>query len=402
MQTPTSSSRLRHLNLAVPFAVVGFAAGWLSDGLLANPLVDVIPRNNQLLAATVASACGALLGGVLSRWGLRSAQQQELGAMPLTAPLLASLVIACGVITGALVGGLEMSSSWGALSGALHGGLSAIAFLPICALVLAAARRADRARQGSIVAGADRRAVWSLLAAALAVTTLAAALDVPPARGHLGAGAWMAFAAGAILVVTFLADALALSRIARVARADFEEPGPGEVRTAGEVPSLDLGLGDDVRATVARAGSAYRSRARATALLLGSIAEARAALRQARFRGAVGLAVTAAVLVGHRWAETPAALVAYDEQLCDHRPAGCYEAGLLLLHRPAPGEPCAAPAALSPADRASLPVDVPRAEGLLLRGCMEGNLCSCDALGQNLRERHGEGQVALPYWYTRR
>ncbi len=405
MQNPSSSSspaRAWAPALALPFAIVGFAAGWLSDGVLANLLVDVTPSRNQLLAGMVAAAGGALLGALLSRRVASS--RHELGARPLTIARLSGLVVVCGGVTGGLVGGLEMSHLWGALSGAFNGAVCAVAFVPVCALVFAAACRADRARQGSIVAGADRRAVWSILAAALAVTTLAAAIDVPPARLHLTfpAGAIMAAAAALVLVVTWLADALALRRVARLARAELEDRDPAEARFAAEVPSVNLGLGDEVRASFGRAASAYRSRASATALVLGSAGAARSALLRALLRGAAGLALTFAVLAAHRWAGTPAALVAYDEQLCDHYWHGCYEAGLLLLQQPAPGGGCPAPAALTPEDQASLPIDARRGDALLLRSCTAGDLCSCRAFEQSLQGRRYEGEGALPSWYTAR
>src|SRR5262249_13372878 len=52
--------------LAYPFAIVGFAAGWLSDGLLTNPLVDVALQSNRTLAAVIAALLGAALGAFLT------------------------------------------------------------------------------------------------------------------------------------------------------------------------------------------------------------------------------------------------------------------------------------------------------------------------------------------------
>jgi hypothetical protein len=80
-------------------------------------------------------------------------------------------VILGGAASGGFTGGITENNVDGVLSGILNGGLCSIAFLPICAAVLAAARRAERARLGSIVAGADLREVWAILAAALAVAT---------------------------------------------------------------------------------------------------------------------------------------------------------------------------------------------------------------------------------------
>src|SRR5262245_5086920 len=59
--------RARTPGLALPFAVVGFAAGWLSDGFLANPLVGVASHHSQTAAGCLAAATGAVLGALLER-----------------------------------------------------------------------------------------------------------------------------------------------------------------------------------------------------------------------------------------------------------------------------------------------------------------------------------------------
>ena len=53
--------------LAVPFAIVGVAAGWLSAGLLANPLIGVTIEPNQGLAAVCAGLIAAIVGAILTR-----------------------------------------------------------------------------------------------------------------------------------------------------------------------------------------------------------------------------------------------------------------------------------------------------------------------------------------------
>ena len=53
--------------LVLPFAVVGLAAGWLADGLLANPIVGAATFRNQGLAAIAAAVAGAALGAILTQ-----------------------------------------------------------------------------------------------------------------------------------------------------------------------------------------------------------------------------------------------------------------------------------------------------------------------------------------------
>jgi hypothetical protein len=391
----TSSSDVRtKARLKLPFAIVGLAGGWLSVGLLANPLVRIIPARNQTAAAVLGAFAGVLLGALLER---KVADRGAWGDRPLTLLQLAVLVIAGGAFTGGGVGLVEVGSMWAVLTGALNGGLASIAFVPVCALVFAAALRADRARHGSIVASADRRAVHGILAGALSVTTLAGALDATASRyAKLGAlphaGAAMAIAAALVVAGVLLADVRAFARVARLAACDLEQRDPSEARDAATVPAIDLGLGDDVRARLGKVATAYRSRARPVAMLMGSVASARAALGRALLRDAAALLVTVVVLAGHRWAETPDALLAYLEQECDHSTRACYDAGLLLAPERASVGSCPEAPKLG---GVSVEPDVARSLALLRRSCEGTYRCACDALWQTHR-----GALSFPGWYN--
>ena len=288
----------------------------------------------------------------------------------------------------------------GALTGAGNGALCALGFVPVCALVLSFARRADRARRGSIVAASDRRAVWGILATALAMTTLAAALDWPAAQRSAARAPWLAAAmaasAGLAVLAILLADALGFARVARAVRGDLELRDPDDARVADDVPAVDLGLGEDVRARLTRGAGAYRSRDRALSLVVGSTAEARAALGWAMLRGAAGLAIVAAVAGVHRWARGVDALVAYDTQRCEHRLSSCYDAGVVLS-----GGAVDLPLPLA---RAGRPVaeDVRHAERLFQRACEGGEMRACRALLASLDAHGAAGTAALPYWYPQR
>jgi hypothetical protein len=220
--------------------------------------------------------------------------------------------------------------------------------------------------------------------------TLLGALDVPAIRGTefyvgpawLSAGLVMAVLSGASIVGILIADAVALSRVTAIGEVELEARDPDEARYAADVPSVDLGLGDDVHAHMTRAQNAYRSRARAVGMLLGSVAEARGALLRALLRGAIGLAVTAAVLVGHRWAATPQALAAYEVQRCAQSTLHCHEAGALYQ------------------GREGVPADLAMSEGLFMRGCEAGDKQSCDEIYLSRRANGDDPRHGLPYWYT--
>lgn len=319
------SYQSRFPQLAYPFALVGAAAGWLSAGFLANPIVDVMARREQALAALC--ACGVTAGvGALLTWVSRRLAPHDDAWAPWA--LLIVALLAAGATSGGAVGAIGPGTGGAVVSGGINGALSAVAFLPVAALVLAAARRAQRARRGSIVAGADRRAIWGILTTALAVMTLAALPDWPASTARLPIGdagivpaptvaLGLVLASGILLLVLTIADAIAVWRVRRAAadavapRGDAEEI---DARAEG-ISHVDLGLGDETFARLAQRGPVYRSHERALALVQGDPAEARAALYGAVARGVLGIAVVTAVIAAHSAATGPEVTSAYMERL---------------------------------------------------------------------------------------
>ena len=171
------ASRFPHL--ALPFVLVGAAAGWLCAGLLQNPLIVRVhpapPWGVALVTAGVAGASGALHTWLCDNQLPRDPQDSSLPARSFTDTWLnhGLVVLGAGALAGALSAGV-FDAYHGVVVGALGGLGCAIAFLPVCFAVLHMARRAQRARMGSLVAASDRRAVWGILLTALAVTTIGA------------------------------------------------------------------------------------------------------------------------------------------------------------------------------------------------------------------------------------
>jgi hypothetical protein len=287
--------------LALPFLVVGAAAGWISAGFLANPFLGITEGGDQALAAAVAAAVAGLVGYALSRW---CDERMAWHPPRITWMRLALNVVAGGAAAGGIVAMIEYATPVAILAGACNGGLSGVAFLPVCALVFAAAKRAERARHGSLVAGSDRRAVWGILATALAAATAVAALDWPFVGGLYfcevdapKVALSMLAAAGLVIAGILVADAVALRS---VRTAGLEARDHDAAPSADAARRLDLGLGEGLLVALAQAGAAaYRSRERATALVVGDPALARAALRRALARGAVGLGVVALAAGAH-------------------------------------------------------------------------------------------------------
>ena len=291
---------LRFPHLAGPFAIAGGVAGWLSAGMLSSQSILLLPRSMQPATAFWAAVVAAIAGVIVRRLCVGRHYRYDLdapdpNARPATDRAFhhVAAVLATGTVTGALIGG------WFALDrvpiGAGGGLLCATASVPVVLAVVAAARRAQRARLGTLVASSDRRAVWGILATALAPTTLEALPDwwsVPP----LGAVA-IALGACGVVAVVLADDARAFRRAHAILEGlqahDDSTPAPDEVAP------IDLGLGDDLGAHLARAGTAYRDRARAIDLVRGDPARVRAAMARARRRGAIAAALVVATLILH-------------------------------------------------------------------------------------------------------
>jgi len=310
----------RFPSLVLPFAITGAAAGWLSAGLGGRLIT-------QPLAALCATVVAALAGAILKRLCVGRRYPYELNPpdpelRPATDawPLHVAVVIATGAATGGLAA-LFIPGCRFRLQCAVGGAVFAIVFVPVCLAVIAAARRAQRARLGSIVAGCDRRAVWGILAITLAVTTAEALPEWSPAMAGYGLTPVVALAllvlTGVVTLFLRRADAAALKRARRELEAGLtarHEADP-EPEDAGLVP-LDLGLGDGVLARTARGAAAYRDRARTVALVRGSPELALGALQGAVRRGTVGLVVIGMMGALHAAAARVPAVVLYESR-CD-------------------------------------------------------------------------------------
>lgn len=286
-------------------------------GMIANHRDDVtrLAPFTTIVAAVLAALAGASLKRLcVGRQYSYEIRDSDPDRRPSTDVWLlhAGIVLAAGAATGALLG---LCFAYDAIGGALACGLSgaacALVFVPICLAVVAAARRAQRARLGSLVAGSDRRAIPGILAITLAVGTLEALPEWHAAA--LGTRAPPLIALGMVMSAALVtagllrADRLALLQARKVIASGLSAREPDELeQDDSSIARLDLGLGDELQARSVRGAAAYRQRERTLALVRGSPGRALDALRRAVRMGVFGLAVIATVGGGHALAATTA------------------------------------------------------------------------------------------------
>lgn len=345
-------------DLMLPFGALGGVVGWIFTSALQNPVFRGDPASSRVMAAVGGAVTASLVGAHLSRW-----TDAQIGdpSPSITWAQWAHLVVplfACSALTGALVG--EMVRDWS--HGVQLGLLCALCATPLCAAVLRATLRAARARHGSLVADADRREVWSVLVLTATFATLADLLTGLAWKALGTPGPWISIAvvlggvaATAVILRRDLAARRTLAAESRDLRAREREHA-----SPGQIPTLDLGLGDEQQARHVRGGSAYRHHDREVALVIGNLDEARSALDGAVRRRAASLCFTVLVAAAHTVALGPLYSIEYSEAVCDHHAlSGCAAAARLLEAR-------------DPADE--------RIGPLYARACDRRQLTPCDAL----------------------
>jgi hypothetical protein len=301
----------RFPRLEAPFAIVGASAGWLGGGIATNPGLVATPLDDdglgiRVIATVFATVFAIIVGTVLRRWCAGAHYRYQL--VPSNPDVRAptdvwwrhlAVILGAGGATGVIVTGQCKSwlgPGWGALSGVM----CTLAFVPVCFAVLASARRAQRARLGSIVAASDRMAVWSILATTVGVATLEALPDWPAA--NLGDRVPLPLPALGLLVLAGIVVGVSLARDVRAGRRARDAVIDLEAcseEVLGVLPRLDLGLGDSLGARNARSPSPYRGSDRMLGLVEGDPALALRALDRAKARGVVCLLVLVAVVALH-------------------------------------------------------------------------------------------------------
>jgi hypothetical protein len=187
-----------------------------------------------------------------------------------------------------------------ASAGALQGGLASLPFLPLVFIVLVLCRRVGRARFGSVIDGADRRAPWLVLCCATALGSAPAVMG--QSRGRWASvDVTLALAVLAALAALFflVRDALAFRETTRATRlAAGVRPASFEQREDEEIPVIDLGIGEEEVRCTSTPTSAYRGGGDLHAVVLGDPWTASLALRHAVTRSALGFVLCLAGIGG--------------------------------------------------------------------------------------------------------
>lgn len=268
-------------SLARPFALFGACAGFfaiLAAAGFRSAARDVSP----LLPLVVTAGAGAILGVALRSW---PRLQDPSAPREIVVFWVAVLTAATGAVSGGAVGLLEWGDD-GFARFAAGGAALGLVFTPSCLVVFDAARRAGRARHGSLVAGTDRRTVLSTVLAgvAFAGATHAPSTLAAQASTHLTSAVEACLALLACLGATL--GVVVLQRKDREARAALdaiaaEATWLDRVQDAGDEdappPALDLGLGDE---HWARGEAGYRTSGRRSAEVKGSVADAVSAFEE--------------------------------------------------------------------------------------------------------------------------
>jgi hypothetical protein len=325
----------RFPQLALPFAITGACGGWLSAALVSGPLFGFHVK--PWIAMAWATVLGALTGFALTRACVGRRYDYEMGEpdpelRPATDvwPLHVGMVVVAGATTGGLIASVTLGCTT-TDECIIGGGLCALAFAPVCLAVIRAARRAQRARLGSIVATSDGRAVWGILAMLLAVMTVEVwpnwpgqlmNTDVPSPAPVLGILA----ALGLSMLGILIADVRALRRARLVVAQGLSVHEPQEAEAgAADAPRFDLGLGNEILAKVTRGAAAYRHREQTVALVKGTPKLALEALSRAVRRGMFGLALVLAAGAMHAYANSPAVLTSFLRMRCSPRNSAACE-----------------------------------------------------------------------------
>lgn len=264
--------------LALVAATLGFAGAaflaciWLEGFEMAVP--------SMLLVVSTTVVAGGL-GQVASR---RVETAMGFGVATFVAGAVNGAIL--GLIAGLGIGTFG-STLLMPILGAAFGLFCAMPFVPALTIAFKASRRVGRARPGSLVDEADRRAPWMATSLTILVCGMAVATLFSKARQPT----LFALVFGAGVVATILAAQTARSwyraRGWQLAFADAEASDGSSIDVPAGAETFDLGLGEEEQELRQR-GDAYRAGVRTKARLKGDAALVRRILQRDLMLGVIG------------------------------------------------------------------------------------------------------------------
>ena len=256
--------------LALVAATLGFAGAVLLACIWLQGFRMAVPSMLLVVSTTIVAAG---LGQIASR---RIDTAIGFGAA----------AFAAGAVNGAILGfiaGLGVGSNGAVLImpvlGAAFGLVCALPFIPALTIAFKVTRRAGRARAGSLVDEADRRAPWTATTLTILVCGMAVATVFPHARQPTLFA--LVFGAGAVATILAAQTGVSWYR-ARGWEHAFATAEPGD-DSSTDVPAgaetFDLGVGE-AEVELRERGDAYRAGVRTRARLKGDVALTRNILRR--------------------------------------------------------------------------------------------------------------------------
>ncbi len=269
-------------------------AAWSSVvGWLVCDFHRVGPGLFRVLVVCGAFGVGAAVGAGLAAESVRASRLRSAAVLVVVLPMLSCLAGLGAAFVEDDGYGYQMYLQRDA---AVTGFCAGLAALPAVWLMSRAAERVDRARPGSVLHEIDRRALWTLPCATIAVGAAFAFAGNPQLvsfHGEMPSGLGIGTIATLGLMVTFVLEASS-ARFAAAVRRSAADLRQREGWVDPTIPVLDLGVGDQELEYHRPGRAAYRSAGGAELLVRGDPLVALRGARLAALRTGAALIASAA------------------------------------------------------------------------------------------------------------
>jgi hypothetical protein len=269
--------------LTLVSATLGFAGAVILTSLWLRGAPNPSPSVLLVVSTTIMAALCGRVGARRIRTPLGFA-----GAAILAGGANGLVLATVAAALGGDIGGFVLM-----VGGFIFGMICAVPFVPALAIAFAATQRVGRARPGSLVDEADRRAPWTAVCITILVVGLGLAFFEPRAVDLTVSALLFARGLGAVLLTVLTLRSWSRARGWQRAFAAAEPANDTASDVPGGADEHDLGIGDEARELRHR-GDAYRAGVRTAARLRGHTEQARRILRFDLLLGALAMALSVA------------------------------------------------------------------------------------------------------------